>query len=409
MNIYTNRFKKHHNNTNVPNVNYVTNYQSNELEEKIHYYGWSRVKKELYNLSKELNIIIVDYVDNYFYSIDNSISKPWIGIIHHTTSTFSSNNITNLFKNNTFIVSLKNCIGLISLSEYNKYNIVTELKKVYYDNIPVHVFKHPLPPTFNKYFTFKNFDDNCPCIYSIGGWMRNPYSIYNINITYNDTPVTKYRLKGQLMDQYFPPHNIDYSDIINNYVINKSIDIINEHNNIIGFSRPNNDVNYYIKYLLDYIYKTITNPDDVDYEKIHDVLVTNHNSILTEDYLSNDQYLNLLTSNIIFADYIDCSASNTIVECIATTTPIIVNRHPAIVEYLGDNYPLYIDKIYNESTNTLELTRINVMKAHNYLYHIRLNNDFYIESFISNIKNILDHMKQPIRKNIRTHIKKFIN
>jgi hypothetical protein len=46
-------------------------------------------------------------------------------------------------------------------------------------------------------------------------------------------------------------------------------------------------------------------------------------------------------TSVVLTELFDASANNVIVECIARGTPIIVNRHPAVVEYLGDRYPLY--------------------------------------------------------------------
>jgi hypothetical protein len=357
--------------------------------ENIHYYGWERISKEIQKLANDVHVNIIDYVDNYFYNDDVDIIKTsWYGIIHHTNSTFSSNNITNLFNINKFVISLKECKGIITLSEYNKDNILKELRKVYID-VPIYVLKHPMPPTFNKFFTRKNFENNLK-IYNIGGWMRNPYSIYDIKITYDGNLINKYKLKGTLMDQYFPVQDINYRDIIKKYIIDKTTDFTaTTLQTMLYFSRPNNNINYFIKYLLEYIYNIARKYNINDYNKIYELLISNHNSTQVQCYVSNEEYLNILTSSVVFADYIDCSASNTIVECIATCTPIIVNRHPAIVEYLGDDYPLYIDKIYNENNETLELTTVNVTKAHNLLYHIRSHGDLCIDNFISKLKNIV--------------------
>ena len=60
------------------------------------------------------------------FSLDEKvklIEKDWVGIIHHTSSTFSDNNINNLFKRSIFVNSLKHCKGLIVLSVYNKKNL----------------------------------------------------------------------------------------------------------------------------------------------------------------------------------------------------------------------------------------------------------------------------------------------
>jgi hypothetical protein len=61
--------------------------------------------------------------------------------------------------------------------------------------------------------------------------------------------------------------------------------------------------------------------------------------------VANDQYDRLLTNNILFIHLVDCSTANTILEAIVRNTPILVNRHPAVVELLGAKYPLYYDSV----------------------------------------------------------------
>jgi hypothetical protein len=41
----------------------------------------------------------------------------------------------------------------------------------------------------------------------------------------------------------------------------------------------------------------------------------------------------------------DATANNTVVECIVRHTPILVNPLPAVVEYLGTEYPFYFDSL----------------------------------------------------------------
>lgn len=59
--------------------------------------------------------------------------------------------------------------------------------------------------------------------------------------------------------------------------------------------------------------------------------------------LDNETYDTWLTQNVVFLHLVDASAVNTVLECIIRHTPVIVNRHPAVVEVLGDTYPLYYD------------------------------------------------------------------
>nr|WP_315226310.1 hypothetical protein [uncultured Limnohabitans sp.] len=64
-------------------------------------------------------------------------------------------------------------------------------------------------------------------------------------------------------------------------------------------------------------------------------------SVEVIEFLDNDAYDELLSENLVFIDFYDTSANNAVIECIARGTPIVVCRHPAVVEYLGKDYPLY--------------------------------------------------------------------
>jgi hypothetical protein len=60
---------------------------------------------------------------------------------------------------------------------------------------------------------------------------------------------------------------------------------------------------------------------------------------------SNEAYDELLRDSLVLCEYFDASASNTVIECIARETPIVVNRNAAVEEYLGSDYPLYFEDI----------------------------------------------------------------
>ena len=73
----------------------------------------------------------------------------------------------------------------------------------------------------------------------------------------------------------------------------------------------------------------------------------------------------LLAENLIFADIMDATANNTVVECIVRHTPILVNPLPAVVEYLGPGYPFYFDSL-SEAARKAEDAGC-VKAAHQYL------------------------------------------
>jgi hypothetical protein len=63
------------------------------------------------------------------------------------------------------------------------------------------------------------------------------------------------------------------------------------------------------------------------------------------DWLPHGEYDALLARGVVFVDLIDCSANNVVVDCIARATPLLINRHPALEEYLGPDYPLFYDDL----------------------------------------------------------------
>jgi len=67
----------------------------------------------------------------------------------------------------------------------------------------------------------------------------------------------------------------------------------------------------------------------------------------------------------VFLDLIDVSACNTLIECIVRNTPIVINRLPAIVEYLGEDYPLYYNTL-EEATSLINDDR-KILEAYRYL------------------------------------------
>ena len=150
------------------------------------------------------------------------------------------------------------------------------------------------------------------------------------------------------------------------------------------YSRSNTNINYYILYLINYIksiYELIPSIQNIPRSQInktpniHDeydlktILVRNNMETDNIDYKTDIEYIELITQNIIFGHYIDCSASNTILECILYNTPIILNNHPAIIEYLGKDYPLYYSepKYDSEYKFTLDFTLDDISNAHQYL------------------------------------------
>ena len=87
--------------------------------------------------------------------------------------------------------------------------------------------------------------------------------------------------------------------------------------------------------------------------------------------------------DIAFVDLYDAGANNTVVECIARATPLLVNKLPSVVEYLGLDYPLYYDSLDEAAEKAMNLHLI--LQAYNYLKECatrkKLSFDCFRDSF----------------------------
>ena len=119
-------------------------------------------------------------------------------------------------------------------------------------------------------------------------------------------------------------------------------------------------------------------------------------SIEIKQFITNDEYDELMMSSIIFLDLIDTSANNIIVECIQYHTPILINKHQGVVEYLGEDYPFYYETIEeaNQKIDNIEL----IKKTTEYLKH-KDKSDISIGHFLKELVKFQNLKKQkPISK-----------
>ena len=114
----------------------------------------------------------------------------------------------------------------------------------------------------------------------------------------------------------------------------------------------------------------------------------NMNSVNMKYTDTFEEYDILLSKNIVFVDLFDASANNTVLECIIRNTPIIINKLPSVVEYLGTDYPLYFNNL-DEVKNILNNDTL-ILKAHEYLIKLEkkeLKIDYFIKQLLSCIIN----------------------
>ena len=308
------------------------NYDKNGLE---HRGGWKSILENLETndiFNNNSKIQLLDIVEQHFLWKDNyRCNDKWIGIIHCTQYTPKYLNIINikfLFDNKNFIKSLDNCLFIISLTNYVADYLKNEFNKIN-KNIKIYVLKHPVVSDDIIYFDYNKYIENSnKYIVQIGQQLRKMSSIYYLDI--------------------------------NNY---KKLWLT-------GTKNFNTCINILNKEISEY------NLPQID------------NSLVELKYTKTfKEYDEILSINIVFIELFDASANNTVLECIVRNTPIIVNKLPGVIEYLGEDYPLYFNKL--SEVNNL-ISDENILKAHEYLKNMN-KEDLTIDYFTKKIFNLVEN------------------
>jgi hypothetical protein len=270
-----------------------------------------------------------DILEQHFAPIKTMrCENKWAGIIHLTPNGppyLEGENIALLFSNEHFLKSLDTCFAFFTLSPY-----ITNYMKGEFEKIQRHVnimtLKHPVVQENIIPFSFENFQNNSEKILiQIGQQYRKMSSIYQLSVPEN---YSKMWLTGT---KAFPriQHIIKREQV------------------------------YLNKYITTQMYNSV---------KLH----------YTETYAEYDEYL---SKNIVFIDLFDAAANNTILECIVRKTPIVVNKIPGVVDYLGEGYPLYFSDL--EDVPAL-LSEEKLLEAHEYLKRMECA-DIEIDYFVKKL------------------------
>lgn len=128
-------------------------------------------------------------------------------------------------------------------------------------------------------------------------------------------------------------------------------------------------------------------PWDEPYEKI-----TKGDNVKLIEYLNNEQYDKMIKDSIVFLHLYDVAACNTVLECIMSNTPLLINRLSGAEDYLGKDYPLFYDSLENVP-QLLSWDRI--LDGHAYLKK-KDKRTFGIKKFISSLSKIITESYRKI-------------
>jgi hypothetical protein len=101
------------------------------------------------------------------------------------------------------------------------------------------------------------------------------------------------------------------------------------------------------------------------------------------DRVIDDEYDKLLANNIVFINLLDAPANTIVVECIMRNTPLLINRLPGVVEYLGEHYPLYYERL-DEAQAKLSNNDI-LLDGFKYLCSLPIKKELTPDAFIASL------------------------
>ncbi|MEM8859062.1 MAG: tetratricopeptide repeat protein [Chloroflexota bacterium] len=237
--------------------------------------------------------------------------EPWVGFFHNPPNMppwfHGDESAQAILARPVMQESLKQCKGLFTLSKYHADWLREQTQ------VPVSPLILPteIPET---QFSFNRFQTNPhKKIVQIGWWLRQQSAIDQLPV-WEDNPAEyqKMRLIPKFYDGAF-----DYLD-----------SLLETEVKVLG------------------------------------ITLTGRN-LVEQHHLSNAKYDQLLTENIIFIHLFDASANNTVIEAIARATPVLVNKLPAVVEYLGADYPFYYSDFDDAAQKAMDMGRVQA--AHQFL------------------------------------------
>jgi hypothetical protein len=240
------------------------------------------------------HVIFFDFVDREFgwdqYKLSNKYPDgfpfSWGGIIHHPfklNSCWGNNIQVSEYLNTTYIKKCLKNCKFLIVLSDALKNEIIHSNILQGFNIKIHVIYH-IMPQFNMNISITNTKKNLLFL----GWSFRNYSLF-------------YKIDSPQLKKIILPGTRDEEQRIR------------------------------LKKIIDIQTKFIKKKDD----------------ICVYDYVSNSEFLSILSDSVVFLDFDGVSANNSVLECIKFNIPLIVRKCAATVFYLGDKYPMF----YETETN----------------------------------------------------------
>lgn len=303
-----------------------------------HRCGWGYAIEALRPEDNDDGIPFYGFLDGLFNRAINAaynetvpLRTKWTGFFHNPPTMPAwfpdEPRLSRILKEDDVRRSLENCVGLFTLSEHLAKFLRAET------GVAVSSLYYPteIPESLFNYEAF--LANPLKRVVTIGWWLRRKMSVFYLPLD-NQTPYRKARLNcGDLIET-----------------------------SSRAMSR--------LEFVNDWRDRKLENRFRDNTEEL--------------PYLPNDAYDMLLSENVVYLDLYDASANSTVVECIARATPLIVNRIPPVIEYLGPDYPLYYDTLEEAAAKALDFDLVK--RAHEYLLTCPVRARLSQQSFLADFR-----------------------
>lgn len=366
---------------------------------KVHRSGWQNVYNSIvqYSSDSRPDLIKLDMsIDRTFHwdaQVLNAVgvlpySEKWCGFLHHTFDTeFSDYNSENLFKNTLFLESLKTCKGIFVLSEYLRGQVLERLKSVGHPDVAVITMFHPTELQCSGFERSKFESSAVKQIVHIGGWLRNTNTFYKLNVPGG---VQKTLLKGKQLGNYLPSTVCVSCSNGSGHILPQPVSCSTspspasspckcekcKGNSSCSTSPSSTSPCKCEKCRASVSCSTSPSTSTGQCVNRFEMILQKDirkmiESVHVVEDLNDSDYDMFLKDKVVFLNLTDASACNTLIECMARCVPIIVNRLPALEEYVGSEYPLF----YKDGSSQFEIDKFvekvfkngTILKAHRYL------------------------------------------
>ena len=304
-----------------------------------HRYGWSFVLGLLNRFHGEEGVMMDGFIDSTFrwnHLIVPPVNernlpydRPWFGFMHNPVlrmpEWFTSHEMQpgSFLRSPVFNASLPMCKGLYVLAKPAAEFLSGAL------DVPVNHVYHPTGvPEKEHMFDFDRFlGEKRRNVVQVGWWCRRFRSLYELETGYRKV--------------FIDPH-------------------INNKQSVASLRSIESNMQRY------------------------SLTTEQKRSVEHEAFMPDQEYDVLLSKSVVFLHLYDAIANNAIIECMARGTPVLVNPLPCVVDYLGEDYPLYF-KTVKEASMKLGSDQL-LREASDYLKQPHISGKVHPDRFIADIQ-----------------------